>query len=257
MGSTLMEPYYKNGRPFSPRVMGALKYISHVGVMTKEVWGESFFHGSKRWKNKQLKILLTNRLLKLHTCDLGNFYVLGERGVELAKELKWSIVDPVTPRQIRHDETVGHGLLKLERAGLCQQWETEKELKSKQFKEVQIRDLGGQSKYPDSIFKALLRGKFRSVALEYERSGKTVPRYRSILWSYNSLTAVSMVLFIVEDETIKKRIKYSLRYLGNVQLLERIAFMDAKEWKRNPVTATIELSTKKTSFEKLSLPVSA
>ena len=248
-----MEMIYKNGKTLSPNVQQALRYISKVGVMTKDVWCESFCQGTKRWKNKQFQILLENRLLKTHTCDLGNFYVLGDRGTELAKNLSWSLVEPVTPRQIRHDEFVAHGLLKLERNGLCKNWVTEKELKMRRAGNFLIKDQGEQTKYPDSVFEAYLGGKFRLVALEYERNGKTIPRYRSILWSYNKVSQLSMVLFIVEDETIKKRIKYSLRYLGRVSLLEQIAFMDAKEWKNNPIKGTIELSSTRTSFEKLSL----
>lgn len=248
-----MEVIYKNGKSLSPNVQQALKYISKVGVMTKDVWCESFCQGTKRWKNKQLQILLENRLLKNHTSGLGNFYVLGDWGTELAKSLEWSLVEPVTPRQIRHDEFVAHGLLKLERNRLCKNWLIEKELKIKRSGNFPIQDQGEHTKYPDSVFEAYLGGKFRLVALEYERTGKTIPRYRSILWSYNKVPQLSMVLFIVEDETIKKRIKYSLRYLGQVSLLDQIAFMDAKDWKKSPAQATIELSSTRTSFEKLSL----
>lgn len=248
-----MEMVYKNGRDISPNVEAALRYISKVGVLTKEVWNESFAQGTKRWKNKQLKNLLENRFLKHHCCDLGNFYVLGDRGAELAKDQGWSLVEPITPRQIRHDETVAHGLLKLEKKHLCKEWITEKELKTQRHEKFLIRDHGEQTKYPDSIFDAFIVGKHRLVALEYERTGKTVPRYRSILWSYNKIMDLSMVLFVVEDEVIKKRIKYSLRYLGQVALLDRIAFMEAKDWKKNPESGVIELSSGSTSFEKLSL----
>jgi hypothetical protein len=93
---------------------------------------------------------------------------------------------------------------------------------------------------------------FHLVALEYERTGKTVPRYRRILWSYNKLNRFSMVLFIVENDVLRKRIKSSLKHLGRVALIEKIGFVDAIEWQKNPLSATIELATTKTSFAKLS-----
>lgn len=246
-----MNLVYRNGKPISPSVVSALRYLSKVGVMTKDVWAEGFCKGSDRWKNKQLKILLDNGYLKKHPCDLGSFYVLADKGLELARDLKWPVVEPVTPRQIKHDEAVGYGLLRLEKRGLCKDWVTEKELKARPSGPFMLRDQGGKSKFPDSIFKGAFRGQFLSVALEYERTGKTVPRYRSILWSYNKITSVSMVLFIVEDEAIKRRIKHSLKYLGKVQLLDRIAFMNADDWIANPIGAPIEISSKTTSFEKL------
>lgn len=248
-----MELIYSNRKKLSPNVIEALKYIAKVGVITKHIWNESFSHGTSRWKLKQLTILLTNKILKHHRCELGDFYVLGDRGIEFAKAMEWSLVDPVSPTQIRHDEIIGYGLLKLERSKTCKSWKTEKELKVREGGHFLIRDQAGQKKFPDSICEMFMGGKYRLVAVEYERNGKTIPRYRSILWSYNKMTNLSMVLFIVEDEVIKKRIKKSLRYLGSVPLIEQVAFMSVKEWKNDPFRGTIELSSIRTNFEKLSL----
>ncbi len=62
----------------------------------------------------------------------------------------------------------------------------------------------------------------------------------------------TLVLFVVENEVLRKRIKSSLKHLGRVTLIERIGFVDATEWQKNPMNATIELATTKTSFAKLS-----
>lgn len=248
-----MKSIFRNGKNLSANTEQALKYVAKVGVMSKEVWLESFCQGTKRWKNKQLKILIDNQLLKFHPCDLGDYYILGEQGRELARTRAWHLVDAANPNQLRHDELVGHGLLKLEQRNLCQNWMIEKEIKDKRDSKFLIRDQGEQTKYPDAVFEAFMVGSFRLVALEYDRSGKTIPRYRSILWSYNKMNRFSMVLFIYEREAFKKRIKYSLRHLGKVGLIEQLAFVDAKEWQRDPLKATIELTSTKTSFEKLGL----
>ena len=92
----------------------------------------------------------------------------------------------------------------------------EKELKNIRDGKFQIKDQGNKVKYPDAVFDAFMGGGFHKVALEYERNGKTVPRYRSILWSYHKLNRFSMVLFIVENDVLKRRIKYSLKHLGKV-----------------------------------------
>lgn len=247
-----MKSIFKNGKNLSSNTEQALKYVSKIGVMSKEVWLESFCQGSKRWKNKQLKILIDNKLLKIHNCNLGDYYILGDQGREVAKSLEWNLVDSVSPNQLRHDELVGHGLWKLEQKSICKNWMIEKEIKEKRDGKFLLKDQGDQTKYPDAIFEAFMGGRFHFVALEYERNGKTIPRYRSILWSYNKMNRFSMVLFIVEDEVLKKRIKYSLRHLGQVSLIEQIAFVDAKQWHCNPLSAVIELASTRTSFEKLS-----
>jgi hypothetical protein len=242
---------YTNGKPISRKVIGCLQYLSKVGVMGRETWYEHFGIGSKRWMQKQLKQLLALKMIKEHSSQLGDHFVLGDEGIEIIKELKWTFVSPVQPRQFRHDEIVARGLWKLQSQSLCNEWLSEKELMTGIHKEFLIKEGEGQSKYPDAIFKVLIRDKYRTVALEYERTGKSSHRYRTILWSYNYITSVSLVLFIVEDETIKKRIKAALRALGSVQLVERLAFMSAKEWIDNPLRAAIELRSKNTSFENL------
>ncbi len=249
-----MKAVFKNGRNLSPNTEQALKYVAKVGVMTKEVWFENFCQpkSTKRWKNWQLKILLENGLLKTHNCDLGDYYVLGEAGLKIAKTLNWSIVAPVTPRQFRHDELVAHGLLRMEQNNICKNWMIEKEIKDRHEVKFVIQDQGEQTKYPDAVFEAQMGKNFHLVALEYERNGKTIPRYRKILWSYNKMNRFTLVLFVVENEVLRKRIKSSLKHLGRVTLIERIGFVDATEWQKNPMNATIELATTKTSFAKLS-----
>lgn len=242
---------YTNGKPISKNVLDCLRYLSKVGVMERKTWYEHFATGSKRWKQQQLKQLLVLKLIKEHSSQLGDHFVLGDLGIEIVKDQKWTFVSPALPRQFKHDETVARGLWKLQAASLCNEWLSEKELMSGIFKEFLIKEGEGQTKYPDAVFKILARDKYRTVALEYERTGKSFHRYRSILWNYNSIMSVSLVLFIVEDETIKKRIRAALRALGSVQLAERLAFMNAKEWIENPLQATIELRSKNTSFEKL------
>jgi hypothetical protein len=236
-----MRAVFKNGKSLSPNAEQALKYVAKVGVMTKDVWLESFCHGKKRWKNWQFKILIDNGLLKKHNCDLGDYYVLGEEGLKIAKILGWSIVDPVTPKQFRHDELVAHSLLQMEQKKICRNWMIEKEIKDKCDNKFLIQDQRDAIKYPDAICEAYMGKSFHLVSIEYERTGKTIPRYRRILWSYNKMNRFSMVLFIVENNVLKKRIKSSLKHLGRVALIEKIGFVDASEWQKNPLTQPLSL----------------
>ena len=97
---------YTNGKPISKKVLDCLQYLSKVGVMERETWYKYFAVGSKRWKQKQLKQLLMLKLIKEHSSQLGDHFVLGDTGIEIVKELKWNFVSPALPRQFKHDEIV-------------------------------------------------------------------------------------------------------------------------------------------------------
>lgn len=244
---------FKNGKGLSSNTEEALMYVAKVGAMSKKLWDQEFSKGSRCWKNKQLRILIKNDLLKPHNCQLGKIYVLGERGKTFARENNWKLVDPVLANQIVHDETVGHGLLRLERRAICKIWRIEREIKKTFRDSLIIEKDSDRRKYPDAIFQAFMGGEFRHTALEYERTGKSSTRYRSILWSYDKLRVFSLILFIVEEESIKKRIKKAIRHLGVYSILERVGYMNARDWRENPLEAPIEIYNGTTSFRKLSL----
>lgn len=247
-----MKLRYSNGKPISPKVLECLRYISKVGIMELGIWYEYFGVGSKRWKQKQLKQLLELKILSRHPSQVGQYFILGDQGEKIVKELRWPCVIPTNANHFKHDENVALGLLKLQADSVCETWLSEKELYTGNFKEFAIKGDKGESKYPDAIFRFMARdNKTRTVAVEYERHGKSSFRYRQILWSYNAVTSVSLVLFVVENNEIKKRIQAALKFLGNIQLVERIAFMSVEEWLADPLTASIELRSKATSFEKL------
>lgn len=247
-----MELRYSNSKPISQKVLECLRYLSKVGVMERDIWYNYFGSGSKRWRQKQLKQLLTLKILKLHPSEIGSFYILGYEGEKIIEKLRLPCVTPTMANHFRHDVTVAQGILKLQSESICNGWLSEKELTAGRNREFLIKTDNGQSKYPDAVFKFLAKDKkYRTVALEYERHGKSSYRYRQILWSYNSLTSFSLLLFVVDDETIKKRIQGALKFLGSVQLVERVAFMSVEEWLSDPLRATIELRSKSTSFDKL------
>jgi len=81
------------------------------------------------------------------------------------------------------------------------------------------------------------------VALEYERERKSFSRYKNILWQYSGLTNVSMVLFAYQKKNIKSTIEAAMKYLGQTALSDRLAFVDAEDWKQSPAHAPITLKT--------------
>lgn len=231
---------FKNGRKVSPSVTQAVRYVTKVGVITRNTWNEFFGKGSDRWKRKQLRTLVGAKVFQQYPYEgVLDTFTLGKYGVEMIEEMKWKKVHLVQPKYIKHDETVAKGLLKLEKESLCQKWMTESELKSQKSSSFRLHGLEGSAKYPDAVFK--LEGKLTSqiVALEYERTSKSSWRYNKAIRAYSDSGEFHLILFIVESPAIENLIKRAMRFIGDARLNSRIGFIDIEEWKQNPLKAGI------------------
>ena len=231
---------YRNGRKVSLSVFQAVRYVAKVGVITRGTWNELFGKGSLRWKQKQLRLLVEGGIFKSHPCDsLVDTFIIGHLGLEMIQEQNWRSVYFVQPQFIKHDETVAKGLYKLERHALCTRWMTERELKGQNSATFKLNVQEGGAKYPDAVFK--LQGILASaiVALEYEKTGKTNWRYNKAIKAYSDSGEFHFVLYITENSTIEARVKRGIRYIGDARLGSKVGFIDAEEWKKNPLTAEI------------------
>ena len=229
---------YPNGRPVSPQVFQALRYITKVGVMSKKTWNELFGKGTKRWKTQQIRILMKAKILRLHPHELRDSFVIGAVGMDLVREQKWRSVHLVDPKYFKHDEIVARGVWKLEEENICSKWFTEKELKNKGSTSFKLDNLeNGKLKYPDAVMKVECQKNSIIVAVEYEKTMKTNWRYNKAIKAYSESTDFSFILFLVESAAIEKSIKRSLRYIGDGHLIHRIGFMSIEDWMKDPLNA--------------------
>lgn len=231
---------FKNGRKVSPSVYQAVRYVAKVGVITRQTWDDLFGNGTKRWRRKQLRLLLDAKIFKKHPYDqVYDTFILGKQGLEMVQDMKWQSVHLVQPRQFRHDEIVARGLLTLEKESLCQKWMTESELKSQRSSSFKLHGLEGGIKYPDAVFK--LQGKSSSliVALEYERTSKSSWRYNKAMKAYGDSGDFNLILFIVESSAIENMVKRAMQFIGDARINSKVGFITVEEWMENPMTATI------------------
>lgn len=234
--------FYPKGKRIPINVLGVLIYLSKVGLMTTSQWLKFFATGNTRWSQRQLKFLADNRLIKRHLSAREGKWVLDRYGKTVLEKLEIEAVEPVTPQMFLHDEFIGESLLQLERMGICKSWLTEKQLKIQRAKDFIIRGPDQEVKYPDAILIVEMYSKKRIIALEYERTGKTSSRYRSILWQYKGLNSIDLVMFIYEDEAVKNRIQKALSFVGCPDLQAKVAFVKAKDWRRDPSIAQFNVS---------------
>jgi hypothetical protein len=130
----------------------------------------------------------------------------------------------------------------MEQASYIHSWKVERELKMMNQKDYMLSNRDGDMKFPDAIFKVQLPDGLRTIALEYERRGKSETRYRSVLWNYSDLFSISLVIFICEDELISRRIERASKNIGKTDLKDRLAITSATEWKLSPLLAPINMS---------------
>lgn len=231
---------YENGRPVSLRVFQAIRYMTKVGTMTRTTWNELFSHGTPRWKQKQLRLLVKAKIFAPHPHDVTNVFIMGEYGQKMIQELGWREVFYVEPKYFKHDEFVARGVWALEEKKVCSKWFTERELRAQKSQNFKLQGLEGGPKYPDAVMK--LDGPTSSsvVALEYEKTIKSSMRYNKIIRAYSDANEFDYVICIVENEAAEKCIRRSQKYVGDALLNSKMGFIMIHEWIRNPSVAPIK-----------------
>ena len=243
---------YRNGRKVSTSVFQAVRYVTKVGVITRKTWDELFSKGTKRWKRKQLRLLLNSKVLKRHPYEeVNDAFILGSYGLEMVESMRWRGVHLIQPKYIKHDETIAKGLLRLEAKSLCQKWMTESELKSQKSAAFRLHGLEGGAKYPDAVFK--LQGKLSSqiVALEYEKTSKSSWRYNKAIKAYSDSGEFNTILFIVETSAIENLVKRSMLFIGDGSLNSKVGFISIEDWRQDPMTAPIRVLNKGKSLSEI------
>jgi hypothetical protein len=239
MGVSLMK--YANGHRISKNVIEAIRFVAKVGALSRKSWYEQFSHGTQRWRRMQFQYLIDQKIFKHHTSKFGHdAVVIGSLGLELINNMKWQRIPSIYPHMIEHDEVVGIGLWKLEKAEICKKWMTENEMKNENSASFRLEVKQGGFKYPDAVFK--LQGNLSApiVALEYERTAKTNHRYIKAIRSYSEAYDFAYIFFIVENDAIEKAIQRAMNYIGDGRLNSRIGFVKIENWETNPLSANLQ-----------------
>ncbi len=247
-----MKLTYQSGQHMPDYVVETLRYVGKVGVITSKAWCEHLGEGSTPWKKEQLLNLVSRGVLVPHTCnELKGAWVLSRWSLEQLRNNGVHAVAPVPPQNIEHDETVGTGLWRLKTKGVCQDWLTERELKTRSSTEFILDDKGYETKYPDAVFRMVHSGKGWIIAVEYERTGKSSSRYKGVLKAYEQLEKINQILYVVEDLSIKQRFKACLDAHGSKELKKKLGLIAAVEWKKDPYLALIQKDNCVTSFKEI------
>jgi hypothetical protein len=239
-----MTYFYQGGQTIPENVIDAIRFTGKVGFLSRELWHEFFGIGSFRWKNQQLQFVAERGLLRKHRNSIAqDFWVLDKRGIELLREMKGPCVTPVPANYLRHDSVVARSMLALQKEKLIRTFHVERELKTYGVRDFLLNEKDQDKKYPDAVCKMEALGGKRTVAIEYEKERKSSGRYKSILFQYAKITNLSMVLFIVESVGTRTAIEGAMKHLGQTALVDKLAVVNAEDWQRSPLHASISLKS--------------
>ncbi len=215
--------------------MGAIRYVTKVGVLSRATWYELFARGKIRWKQTQWNFLIESKVFRPHPCSIvENVVVMGNFGKKLTQMKKWKCSVSWQPTDIHHDEQVGIGLWKLEKIGICKKWMHQKEIKAHGMTNMKLQIKEKSYKYPDAVFIIEKKGQDELVAIEYELKNQKYWRYLPLLKAYQRITGFDQILFIVPNKATKKSIQRAVSTIRDQGFNKRIEFLDGRIWNSNP-----------------------
>lgn len=214
--------YPKSNRVIPENVRDAIAFTGKTGFISRRLWNERFNDGNKTWKAKQLSKLLTKDIFKSYIQICGNqFYKLGLSGLVLSRGLGIKPIQAPLNNQILHDEWIYEMVLALHKANYVQAWLTEAELKSGvKFDSGDLVAI--ESKFPDSVLQVIIKSEIRTIAVEYERTLKSVWRIKETLRAYSTALQFPLVIIICNDEVIRKAYLKVLKKIGDESLNKKI-----------------------------------
>lgn len=242
--------YPKSDRKIPSNVISAIEFSGKTGFISRRVWETRFNTGCKTWKIRQLGKLLKKDIFKPYlNIDHNQFYKLGSAGHILSEKLGIGKVQAPLNNQIFHDEWIFETVIALKQAGYVYDWVSEAQLKSGKGLKANEWQIG--SKLPDAILKVNVKGAKQSIAIEYERTLKSVWRIKESLRAYAENSLFPLVIFICENEVIRQTYLKTLKSLGDTGLNKKVGLTLVDGWHTLPERQTIQMVERYFSLQEI------
>lgn len=222
------------GRPteLTTRDQKILLLLGEYGCVTADRIKEHFWNDNPKSRAhfRRIGILKRRNLIENVEGDGGaNIgYRLTRKGRALFSEMFTSWRAPPTRRgyktQFEHDQL----LIDLRRifteSPIVKEFRTEAELKRELMTAlVQLQHWEKRPRVPDATFMMDVPGKKMRVAIELELTEKTRPRYTGIFRDHLLTTNWQLVIYVIKDELLRKRLMLLLSEVKHTDIHVRIA----------------------------------
>jgi len=204
-----------------------IKFAARSGFLTKELWEAFFATGKERWRRRQWELLKERGyFLKHSSAHSRETLVLNPHNKTV--QLLTGGFREKSPylAEIFHDEVVIQGLLKLAKGNFINRFILEKQLRRENTNGFELKSW---RKYPDAILH-LKSGKM--VAIEVELRQKSKARYREIFKSYQTVKAVSEIIYVCESWEIERAVKSAAEQFS--RQLPPLRFVTLENWLNKP-----------------------
>lgn len=144
-----------------------------------------------------------------------------------------------------HELAITDFRMALEAIGLCQDFISERQVR-KNFVWSRSSKISDQV-IPDGILIEDVNGKPTAIALEIELNVKSLRRYKSVLEEYRFMRTVSIVWYVVRDDSTKNVVLKTWKDVQKFDFSPRIIISDFDEIITAPSSATVHIDDGTTS----------
>jgi hypothetical protein len=230
--------------------MRTLYVAGRFGFVSRNIFWN---HISRRQKSENYSNwakLLASGLLKPYQASAQHL-CLSRAGIRVLQESNGDYVGKAHPMYFPHDELVMAVALACENADLIRATWTNDAVLRAMPTIGQVQLLGAKAeKIPDLVFDLKVGGESTRVALEVERTRKSIARYDTLVLSYMQMRSIDLVIIAFNDRYTEKQIKSSIRKLGYPQSVRPIAFCKIADLNLNPSSFLISIGETVIAFNK-------
>lgn len=204
-----------------------IKFAARSGFLTRDLWEEFFAKGKDRWRRQQWDLLKTRGYFLKHSSAYSReTLVINPYNKTVQAHTGGFREKPPYLAEIYHDEVVIRGSMRLAKGGRITRFVLEKQLRRENTERFDVKSW---RKYPDAILH-LKSGKM--VAIEVELRQKSSTRYREIFKSYQTVKAVSEIIYVCESWEIERAVRAVAEKF--VRQLPPIRFLTVEKWLTSP-----------------------
>jgi len=204
-----------------------IKFAARSGFLTKDVFEEFFAKGKDRWRRKQWDLLKTRGYFLKHSSAYSReTLVLNPHSKTVQAQTGGFREKPPYLAEIYHDEVVIRGSMRLAKGERITRFVLEKQLRRENTERFDVKTW---RKFPDAILH-LKSGKM--VAIEVELRQKSKARYREIFKAYQTVKAVSEIIYVCESWEIERAVRSVAEKFG--RQLPPVRFVSVNKWLETP-----------------------
>lgn len=232
--------------------MKAIQFAAKMGFITKDIWRNHLGSGKYSWNQEQWAELTKRGYFVPHPYPYARDVLIFNpllKGTPLFERL--TPVKHPYAWQIVHDEVLAKIIIEIKKSMMVSKWMCEAELERDGALEFCLKKESKQLKYPDAIIELKTANQNFRIALEVERTRKSLKRYRSTAFAYSDKSNISLIIFICENVATIDTISGVFQQVRFPLSKQPVGFGLISEWIKNPKQAVLVINKQKTSLENI------